>query len=100
MLESLLSSLDLIRARDGRNVEALLGEGQLAAVGQGLVALIARRLQPLHTALHHTNDDDDDDGGEEVEEDESGGDNGSDDDGDKVGLVRSLKICQSGTFVV
>ena len=50
-MKDLLSSLDFIGARHSRHVEALFGQVQLAAVGQGLVALIARRLQPLHTAL-------------------------------------------------
>ena len=39
--EGLLSSTDLLSARGCRHIEALLGQSQLATVGQGLVALIA-----------------------------------------------------------
>ena len=47
-----LASLDLISTRSSGDVEASLGQVQLAAVGQSLVALFSRLLQTLHTALH------------------------------------------------
>lgn len=49
-----LASLDLIGARSSRDIEASLGQVQLAAVGQSLVASLTRVLQAVNASLHTT----------------------------------------------
>ena len=49
-----LASLDLICARSSGDIVTSLGKVQLAAIGQSLVALLARVLQAIDAALHRT----------------------------------------------
>lgn len=48
---NILAGLDLVSARGSRDIEASLGQVQLAAVGQSMVALISRVLQAVDASL-------------------------------------------------